>query len=156
MAGYAPFCMITASGGQKILLANDTNNGIEHRSDFRSGSLQVNTSALGQLGKPLDLLRGNGLLCEIIPYCTPYFIRQQYQFCCHRFPLGSSFVPIWTSNGKAMRVFLVIFGQGILSPLNELIQVRSGLINCQWLLSQGMLKTGKYLLIPYFMGITCG
>jgi hypothetical protein len=63
---------------------------------------------------------------------------------------------VWTSNGFAMRVFLVFFGQGILSPLNELNQVRSGLMNCQWLLSQGMLKTGKYLLIPYFMGITCG
>jgi hypothetical protein len=60
------------------LLANDINNGIEHGSDFRSGSLQGNTFALDQLGKPLDPLRGNGFPCEIILDCTPCFNRQQY------------------------------------------------------------------------------
>ena len=61
-----------------IVLANDTNNGIEHESDFPSESLQGNTSALDRLSKPLDPLRGNGLPCEIISDCTHCFIRQQY------------------------------------------------------------------------------
>jgi len=59
------------------LLANDTNNGIEYGSDLHPGSLQGNTSALDRLGKALDPLHRDGLLlCEIIPGCTPYFIRQ--------------------------------------------------------------------------------
>jgi hypothetical protein len=63
-----------------ILLANDTDNGIEHESDFRSGSQQGDTTALDRLDKPLDPLRGNSLPCEIIPDCTPCFIRQQYHY----------------------------------------------------------------------------
>ena len=61
-----------------IVLANDANIGIEHGSDFPSGSLQGNTSALDCLSKPLDRLHGNGLSCKIIPDCTPCFIRQHY------------------------------------------------------------------------------
>jgi len=63
---------------KKILLANDTNSGIDRGSDFHLKSLQRNTSALDQLGKALVPLRGNWLLGEIIPYYTPCFIRQQF------------------------------------------------------------------------------
>jgi hypothetical protein len=56
-------------------------------------------------------------------------------------------------------VFFVLFSQGIVSPLNELIQDRSGLMNLWLLPGQGILKTGKYLLFPYLNGdnlwITC-
>jgi hypothetical protein len=45
-------------------------------------------------------------------------------------------------------VFFVLFSQGIVSPLNELIQDRSGLMNLWLLPGQGILKMGKYLLFP--------
>jgi len=60
-----------------LLLANDTNNGIEQGSDFRSGSLPGNTSALGQPGKPLDPSSGHDLPCKSMLCCTACVIRQQ-------------------------------------------------------------------------------
>jgi hypothetical protein len=59
---------------------------------------------------------------------------------------------------QAMRVFLVIFGQGILSPSKGQIQVRSGLMNLWLLPGQGILRTGKYFryapLLNIWYGIT--